>query len=284
MSEQEIDLRRYWSAVAARWWLPVLGLIVGAAIGYALSLGGQDVWRAQALVYLGQPVTPSGGQVQSLSTNPAAAAEIVGSAAVQRRVAAQVGMERRELASGTSVAAVKGNLSKLGQNPLVRITVKGDSRFKTAAAANALARIVVDRVSAYADRKIEVLRQAVSEGERELGALEGALDDASPADRGFLLLRRGEHPRAWQAGRHLARRDPRHRGPGARARRLLPARVALRRAARPSRRDVDRQRGSARGSACDRARGGCAHVRDLGRPAAPPSRQALWPASIRARG
>ncbi len=192
MSEQEIDLRRYWSAVAARWWLPVLGLIVGAAIGYALSLGGQDVWRAQALVYLGQPVTPSGGQVQSLSTNPAAAAEIVGSAAVQRRVAAQVGMERRELASGTSVAAVKGNLSKLGQNPLVRITVKGDSRFKTAAAANALARIAIDRVSGYADRKSEVLRQAISEGEQELGALEGALDDTSPADRGFLLLRRGE--------------------------------------------------------------------------------------------
>jgi uncharacterized protein involved in exopolysaccharide biosynthesis len=192
MSEQEIDLRRYWSAVSARWWLPVLGLIAGAAIGYALSLGGQDVWRAQALVYLGQPVTPSGAQVQSLSTNPAAVGEIVGSAAVQRRVAAQVGMERRELASGTSVAAVKGNLSKLGQNPLVRITVKGNSRFKTAAAANALAQIAVDRVSGYADKKIAVLKEAIADEERELAQLDTVLRGASGAEAGFLILRRGE--------------------------------------------------------------------------------------------
>lgn len=192
MSEPEIDLRRYWSAVAARWWLPVLGLVAGAAIGYALSLGGHDVWRAQALVYLGQPVTPSGAQVQSLSTNPSAVGEIVGSAAVQRRVAAQVGLERRELASGTSVAAVKGNVSRLGQNPLVRITVKGDSRFKTAAAANALARIAVDRVSGYADKKIAVLKQAIADEERELAQLDALLSRATGAEAGFVILRRGE--------------------------------------------------------------------------------------------
>ena len=52
-NEQEIDVRRYWSAIAARWWLPVLGLIAGAAIAYAVSLGGADVWRGNALVYLG---------------------------------------------------------------------------------------------------------------------------------------------------------------------------------------------------------------------------------------
>jgi subunit length determinant Wzz-like protein len=192
MSEPEIDLRRYWSAVAARWWLPVLGLVVGAAIGYALSLGGQDVWRAQALVYLGQPVTPSGAQVQSLATNPAVVGEIVGSAAVQRRVSAQVGMERRELASGTSVTAVKGNVSRLGQNPLVRITVKGNSRFKTAAAANALARIAVDRVSGYADKKISVLKQTIADEELELTRLDESLKGAAGSEAGFLILRRGE--------------------------------------------------------------------------------------------
>jgi uncharacterized protein involved in exopolysaccharide biosynthesis len=192
MSEPEIDLRRYWSAVAARWWLPVLGLVGGAVLGYALSLGGQDVWRAQALVYLGQPVTPSGAQVQSLATNPAVVGEIVGSAAVQRRVGAQVGMERRELASGTSVTAVKGNVSRLGQNPLVRITVKGSSRFKTAAAANALARIAVDRVSGYADKKIGVLKQTITDEERELAQLDASLKGAGGSEAGFLILRRGE--------------------------------------------------------------------------------------------
>ena len=128
MTEPEIDVRRYWRAVAARWWLPVIGLVAGAALAYALSFGGSDVWRGQALVYLGQPVTPSGAQVQSLSTNPATAGEIVGSAATQRRVERAAGLERGALNGKVSVAAVRGNVSRLGQNPLVRVRVEGDNR------------------------------------------------------------------------------------------------------------------------------------------------------------
>src|SRR5918999_3947966 len=162
MTEQEIDLRRYWSAVAARWWLPVVGLLAGAAIAYALSLGGADVWRGQALVYLGQPVTPSGAQVQSLSTNPAAAGEIAGSGSAQRFVERRAGMRRGELAGNVSVAAVSGNLSRLGQNPLVRVRVEGATR-RVAQAANALARIVVARVSLYPAQKIRTLTTAIAD-------------------------------------------------------------------------------------------------------------------------
>jgi hypothetical protein len=190
-NEQEIDVRRYWSAIAARWWLPVLGLIAGAAIAYAVSLGGADVWRGTALVYLGQPVTPSGAQVQSLSTNPATAGEIAGSAAAQRRVERKVGMRRGELSGRVSVAAVKGNVSRLGQNPLVRVRVEGDSR-KVAPAATELAREVVKRVSGYADAKIAVLEEAIEQGDAELARLDEQLDRASDADAGFLVLRRGE--------------------------------------------------------------------------------------------
>ena len=192
MTDHEIDVRRYWQAVAARWWLPVIGVVLGAVIGYALSLGGADVWRGTALVYLGQPVTPSGAQVQSLSTNPATAGEIVGSGAAQRRVERAVGLERGSLNGKVSVAAVKGNVSRLGQNPLVRIRVEGDSR-KVARAATALGHEVVDGVSGYADAKVTVLSQAVEEGKAELARLDDQLAGAgSGASAGFLLLRRGE--------------------------------------------------------------------------------------------
>ena len=54
--EREVDFSRYLDALVARWWLPVAGLIVGAAIGYFLALGGKDVYRAQATVYVGTPL------------------------------------------------------------------------------------------------------------------------------------------------------------------------------------------------------------------------------------
>ena len=54
-AEQEVDFGRYVRLVAARWWLVVAGLILGAVIGYAVSLGGGQRYQATATLYLGQP-------------------------------------------------------------------------------------------------------------------------------------------------------------------------------------------------------------------------------------
>src|SRR5205085_132003 len=37
LADDEIDLGRYWASVAARWWLPLLGLVLGAIVGKAPS-------------------------------------------------------------------------------------------------------------------------------------------------------------------------------------------------------------------------------------------------------
>lgn len=190
MTEQEIELRRYWDAVAARWWLPLVGFVAGALIGYALSIGGGDVWRGQALVYLGQPVTSGGAQVQSLGTNASAAGEIAGSGPVQRRVARAAGISRGDLADGLSVTAAQGNVTRLGQNPLVRVRVEGETR-RVAHAASLLAEEIVDGVSGYADKKIEILREAVDDGEAELALAQRQSARATGSDRIALLL--------WQA-------------------------------------------------------------------------------------
>lgn len=191
MTEGEIDVRRYWSAVAARWWLPVVGLLAGAALGYALSLGGADVWRGVTLVYLGQPVTPAGAQVQSLSTNPSAAVEIANAPALQRRVEREVGLRRGELSGSVSVAAAPGNLTRLGQNPLIRIRVDGESR-RVAQASTMIAREVAARVSDYANGKIRVLEETIAANEEELAQLDERIEGARGDSGGFLLLRRGE--------------------------------------------------------------------------------------------
>ena len=76
--EQEVELGRYAAALAARWWLPLVGLVAGLVAGYLLSVSGGEVYRAEAVLYLGQPFSPAGGApVQSLATNPRTVGEIV---------------------------------------------------------------------------------------------------------------------------------------------------------------------------------------------------------------
>src|SRR3954449_12601602 len=72
-AEQEVDFGRYWRLIGNRWWVPIAGLVVGAVIGYLIALGGNQVFKATATLYLGQPYTASGNsQLQSAQTNPSA--------------------------------------------------------------------------------------------------------------------------------------------------------------------------------------------------------------------
>src|SRR6266540_2700402 len=138
--EQEVDLGRYGSALAARWWLPLLGLILGAVLGYLLSVGGKQTYSAQAVLYPGTPYSPSGGnQIQSPQTNPASIRAIVKSEATLRRVSRDVGLPLGKLRSGTSANVVGGTVPKTGQVPLYAVTVKGGQPVKIARAANELA-------------------------------------------------------------------------------------------------------------------------------------------------
>ena len=92
-AEREVDLRSAWERITARWWLPVGGLILGAVLGVLVSVGSGDVYKAEALVYLGQPFTPSGGgQLQSLQTNPKTVSEIVRSEAAIKTAAGAASM------------------------------------------------------------------------------------------------------------------------------------------------------------------------------------------------
>jgi len=172
--EQEVDLGRYGSALAARWWLPLAGLILGAVLGFLLSVGGKQTYSAQAVLYPGTPYSPSGGnQIQSPQTNPASIRAIVKSEATLRRVSADVGLPLGKLRSGTSANVVGGAVPKTGQVPLYSITVKGGQPVKIARAANELARIAVAGVSAgYVDTKIASLQAQVTSDQQQLALID----------------------------------------------------------------------------------------------------------------
>src|SRR5207302_10933462 len=117
-AEQELDLGSLWASVVARWWLPVAGLVAGAVLGYIVALGGGATYQAEATVYLGQPLSPSGGaQVQSLATNPTTVREIIHAESTIRTVAHSTGLSLAKLRSSISSQPVTGAITKAGQPP-----------------------------------------------------------------------------------------------------------------------------------------------------------------------
>jgi uncharacterized protein involved in exopolysaccharide biosynthesis len=172
-AETEVDLRSLWQRVRARWWLPVAGVVIGAILGVLVATGGGSSYSAAAIIYLGQPFTPSGGgQIQSLATNPRTANEIVHSEAAIRAAAA---------ASGLRPSALRGNVStrpivQAGQprntSALVEVKVLASNRTKAAEAANSLSQTVIKQVSTYVTAKIALLEEQIGSSTNELAEID----------------------------------------------------------------------------------------------------------------
>jgi len=189
-AEQEVDLRIYWRLLAARWWLLLAGLLAGAVVGYLLSLGGGGVlYRARALVYLGQPLSPGGGTpIQSLATNPRTVNEVVRSGFAIRQAAARAGLRPGQLRGEISTEVVSGALPRVAQTPLVRISVQGSGPVKVALAANALAAAVIERVAGYVDAKIGAFQRRLNGETDALDTLGSRVESLQAAIRGSKSL------------------------------------------------------------------------------------------------
>jgi uncharacterized protein involved in exopolysaccharide biosynthesis len=164
-AEQDVDLHRHWDSITRHWWLPLGGLVLGIIVGYLISLGGAQVYKAKAVVYLGQPLSQGGVQVQSQATNPSTVKEIVTGESTIQRVARDSGLRPGQLRGHISTQAVAGNIARLGQNPLVAILVTGHARRPVARAANDLARAVVfsNALASYSKTKIQNLQLLVDQ-------------------------------------------------------------------------------------------------------------------------
>ena len=185
-AEREVDLRRHWNTIATHWWLPLAGLAAGIVIGYLISLGGAQVYKAKAVVYLGQPLSGSGVQVQSQATNPTTVRQIVTSEATIAAVARRVGLKPSQLRGHIATQAVTGAITRLGQNPLVALTVTGHLRGKVGRAANALANMVTNSpaLASYSQTKITNLRTLVEGEQAALGALDASTRKLQAALKG----------------------------------------------------------------------------------------------------
>lgn len=176
--EREIDFAGLGRTILRRWWLVLLAVVLGAVLGYLASLGGPDVYVARTTLYLGTPLSPTGGaQIQSLATNPATVGEIVRSEAVVQEVAGELDIPPGRLRAGIASRAIPPPAAaRTTQNPLVEISVRGPWQAESAEAANLLAAKVIEEISGYVDVKAEGLRAQVENQNRELQQIEERLE------------------------------------------------------------------------------------------------------------
>jgi len=183
-AEREIDLRSAWSRLAARWWLPVGGLVVGAILGVLVSVGSAQVYKAEALLYLGQPFTPGGGgQIQSLATNPKTVSETIRSEAALERAARAAGMRPGQLRGNVTTSTITTAGQPRNLSPLVTIEVHAPTRATAEKAANALAQSVMEQVSPYVVQKIAQLKTQIEGDESQIEDIAARIANANEQQR-----------------------------------------------------------------------------------------------------
>lgn len=178
-AEEEVDLGSAWRRIAARWWLPLAGLVLGAALGVLVSVGGGEVYRAETLIYLGQPFTPQGGgQIQTLQTNPRTVSQIIRSQTALKKAAADSDLRVGQLRGNVSSQAIVQVGQARSVSPLVEVSVEAPAPRKAERAADALATVVIRQTSSYVDRKIELLERQNALAEQELERVDARLTTA----------------------------------------------------------------------------------------------------------
>jgi hypothetical protein len=197
-AEQEVDFARYVRLLGARWWLLLAGLIVGAVIGYLISLGGTQVYSASSTVYLGQPYSVGGNTpLFGLQTQPSAVGEIIHSQLVDRLVAQKCkvtasqfrkGISSKVASGGSGSSSSSNTSSKTSQAPLVSVGVQTKHAKVAECAANQLSDQVVRRLGNYASGKIANLRAQIAADKAAIAAIQSAATNPSVSTTDKLLL------------------------------------------------------------------------------------------------
>jgi len=185
-AEREVDFARWRRAVVNLWWLPLAGLILGAIAGVLFSFRGGQTYKASALISLGQPVSPGGVLVNGYGTNPRAVQQIVTSAAALAETAHRADVHESSLRGNVSVAQV-GTATGAGAGrvtPLISLTVTGRHAVNTAAAANVLAGIVVQKTTAaYVGTKIRTFAVTLSHVNQQIKSVNARLQTTIAAEQ-----------------------------------------------------------------------------------------------------
>jgi hypothetical protein len=181
--EQDVDVSRYWLALVQRWWLVVIGLVLGALIGFAATSTARP-YRSDIVLYLGQPLFGTGDQpIQTVATNFQFVTQLLTSSALVDRVAGEVGTEPDRLRPAISIAAFtpEGPARQGTAARIATISVTGFAPAQGKDAATRLAQAVIARTKGYVGVKLSVYQARLTRADRELALIQKREDAATAA-------------------------------------------------------------------------------------------------------
>jgi len=192
-AEQEVDFARYVKLLGVRWWLLAAGLVAGAVIGYLVSLGGSQVYSATATLYLGQPLSPTGGNaVTTPATNPSAVGQAINAQSVINTVANLCHTKTGAFKKGISTQAIASGAAKgsgaATVSPLVKVSVQSKKGKVAACAANGLAAAAVKKLGVYPAAKIKNLEAHIAIDDADIARIQEATANPNISDTDKLLL------------------------------------------------------------------------------------------------
>ena len=176
-AEREIDLRGWFAAARAFWWIAAAGVVVGVALGSMYSLSGGSTYNASVLLARGQAFAPGGTtSVLSFRSNPVAIQAYATDPSTIATVSNRFGIPAGELRGHITTTPVGDFGTATAANPnsvvLVRITVSLSKPKKAEDAVNAIAAIVAKLTSTeYVRQSLEIFKGRLANYNARLGTL-----------------------------------------------------------------------------------------------------------------
>jgi uncharacterized protein involved in exopolysaccharide biosynthesis len=168
-----IDVGSWFATLASNWWVIVGLVVIGVVVGAVVTLAQPKEYTATSSVYIGQTTDANGNPMAGLNSNAKAAVQLLSSQVALDEAAERTGMGisagtlRKETTVETPSSTVKTTTSVVN---IVVISVTDTDPERAAAAANALAEVLLERLESSVDEKIELLEQQLADQQKEYAA------------------------------------------------------------------------------------------------------------------
>jgi hypothetical protein len=184
----EVRVSEYAGRVVRRWYIVVACIVVAVLLVVLNTVSGGNRYQAQASVFLGQPLTPTGQNTipASVATNPTSAQAFVRSDETMFKAAGASGLKPQALRTHTSVTQLTSSATKAGgvANANIQITVLGApswSKTSVKTAVKSLSDSLIAWANTYQDTKQQLLQTQVHTDQAQIKTLQATIDSANKA-------------------------------------------------------------------------------------------------------